>query len=318
MAKRVQSETEKEYQKERQRIIKLIEQGSKRGFIFPEDVVPEIPKTITHKEVEQLKRVTKQSLYQTAKFIDTSTGEIIEPLRRTSIPKQESESRTKKPQVPQTNIQITTPHIPKTPKPKANKPKQKQEQSIDDSGLTRGQKAWQTRRANMTDEEYEAYRKEFADRMKQAREAKGITVTPTENYPTISAIDKVSEKLDELEKFITPNIDYVDFSVRTLERDSETDMKVPIPIEARKSALINVWEDTVVNNEDNPQPLEDYLIANMDDIDTQFDVIRYSWYPEAVETSFVTLGRILNQGPLSPMQAEGLSYMSEFNMATEW
>ena len=40
MAKRVQSETEKEYQKERQRIIKLIEQGSKRGFIFPEDVVP--------------------------------------------------------------------------------------------------------------------------------------------------------------------------------------------------------------------------------------------------------------------------------------
>lgn len=318
MAKRVQSEAEKEYQKERQRIIKLIEQGSKRGFIFPEDVVPEIPKTITHKEVEQLQRITKQMLYQTAKFIDTSTGEIIEPKTRTSIPKQESESRTKKPQIPQSKAKITTPSIPKASKPKANKPKQKQEQTIDDSGLTRGQKAWQTRRANMTDEEYEAYRKEFADRMKQAKESKGISVAPTENYPTISAIDKVTEKLDELEKFITPNINYVDFSVRTLERDKEVDEKIPIPIEARKSALISIWEDTLLNNEDNPQPLEDYLIANMDDIDRQFDVIRYSWYPEAIETSFVTLGRILNQGALSTIQAEGLSYMSEYNMATEW
>ena len=317
MAKRVQSEAEKEYQKERQRIIKLIEQGSKRGFIFPDDVVPEIPTTVTHKDVEQLQRVTKQKLYQTAKFIDTSTGEIIEPIKRTATPKQVSVSRTKKSQVPQTSAQITTPKVPKIPKPKANKPKQKQEQPIDDSGLTRGQKAWQARRANMTDEEYEAYRKEFADRMKQAKESKGTIVEPTVNYPTITAIDKVTEKLDELEKFITPNIDYVDFSVSTLERDPETNIRVEIPIEARKSALINVWEDTLLNNEDNPQPLEDYLIANMDDIDKQFDIIRYSWYPEAVEISFATLGRILNQGPLSPIQAEGLSYMSEFNMTME-
>ena len=57
---------------------------------------------------------------------------------------------------------------------------------------------------------------------------------------------------------------------------------------------------------------EEYLQTNEPEIAELLDIITYDSDVENVSCSFVKLGRLLNKAPLSPTQAEGLSYMSEF------
>ena len=52
MAKRKKkTENQKAYQKERRRLLQAVRRAEKQGYIFPEDIVPELPKRVTKKQL---------------------------------------------------------------------------------------------------------------------------------------------------------------------------------------------------------------------------------------------------------------------------
>ena len=66
-----------EYIKQERRIKSFVRRATKRGFIFPENIIPERPKRITQKAVERLREMTAPSLYKEAQYVEPSTGEVV-------------------------------------------------------------------------------------------------------------------------------------------------------------------------------------------------------------------------------------------------
>lgn len=66
MAKKKQSKTKQEYTKERRRISRFIKSAEKRGYTFPENIIPEKVDNPTRKDVNQLKKIKPISLYKKA------------------------------------------------------------------------------------------------------------------------------------------------------------------------------------------------------------------------------------------------------------
>ena len=323
MAKRVQAEAQKEYKKELDRLLRIIRKGEQEGYIFPDDVVPRLPKHVTQQQLEDIKRIRKEDLYEVASFVDRTTGEIIEP-KRTTI--RTRKPTTKAPRKSQTVSSDYIPH-PRIKKPKPETLTDEQRKAIRSQA---GKKAWATRAAKMKAEgTYDEYIRAFVER----------THKPVDNIPVKSAIESVSEELQELSRYLDtlensmeideseledvtdmafnyPEVWSTDTQVHTLERNS-TDTNgnsLPyIPIEGRKSMLIEIWQETLARNEDNLLPLEEYLIENRDAISEAFNKIRTAWYEDVVDIGVTELGKLLNQGALSAFQAEGLSRMSEYS-----
>lgn len=236
MAKRKkQTENQKAYQKERRRLLQAVRRAEKQGYIFPEDVVPELPKRVTKKRLENIQKIKPKQLYEKAEFVYKETGETVPAEQRKQEVKQEAiikakETRKKK---------ISTPNIP-------------------------------------------TY------------------------YPTISIIDKVDERLNEL--FET---ELVDNSLHNLERKGN-----PLfPIEARKNALIRIFDDTKTMYEGNENELEQYLIENEGEIFSLLNIITWdSDTPDQlkIQSSFSRLATLLNTRPLTPTQAESVSWEQEY------
>lgn len=109
MAKRKKrTENQKAYQKERRRLLQAVRRAEKQGYIFPEDVVPELPKRVTKKQLEKIQKTKPKQLYKKAKFVYKETGEVVPAEQRKQEVKQEAirkakETRKKK---------ISTPSIP--------------------------------------------------------------------------------------------------------------------------------------------------------------------------------------------------------------
>lgn len=79
------TDNKKEFIKERNRLIKAIKKAEKEGFIFPEDIVPELPKRVTQKAIENIKAIKPKQLRLQGTRIDLETGEILEePKQRIS------------------------------------------------------------------------------------------------------------------------------------------------------------------------------------------------------------------------------------------
>lgn len=298
MAKRVQSEAQKEYQKERRRLLQAVRRGEQKGFIFPEDIVPSLPSHVTKKQLQQIKETKPSDLYKVARWLDRETGELV------SSNEAKVSTRTRKIEAPKTTpkaqIDVKTPRVQgRKQRPKLTK----EEKHL--RAVERGRKAWKTRRAKMTDEEYQEYVNQFKKRMQIARDKKRQTKV---DYPTISAIDKVKEKVEEMDRVYYQSIDDVQDNIMNLKREVPPWFK----IENRKGNLMTIFQDTIYYYEDNLSDLEDYLLSQMDTIDTHLDIIRYDSKSEKVENSFVVLGNILNRGALTPSQAESLSLMTEY------
>ena len=49
----------------------------KRGYEFPTDPLPPIPKRITAASVRRLKQITTEKLYEAAQYVDKTWGEIL-------------------------------------------------------------------------------------------------------------------------------------------------------------------------------------------------------------------------------------------------
>ena len=299
MAKRVKSEAQKEYQKERRRLLQAVRRGEQKGFIFPEDVVPPLPSRVTKKQLQQIKETKPSDLYKVARWLDRETGEIV------SSNEAKVSTRTRKIESPKT----TTPKVEidvKTPRVQGRKQRptltKEQKHLI---AVERGRKAWKTRRAKMSDKEYQEFINQFKQRMQIARDKKHKNEA---DYPTISVVDKVKEKVEEMDRVYYQSIENLQDNIANIKREVPPWFK----IENRKGHLMAIFQDTIDYYEDNLSDLEDYLLSQMDSIDTHLDIIRYDSKSEKVENSFVVLGNILNRGALTPSQAESLSEMTEY------
>lgn len=77
MAKRKKvSKITQQYNRELKRIKQFINRAEKRGYIFPENIVPDRPKRITSKSVSRLRNINPDYLYRKASYVDTETGEL--------------------------------------------------------------------------------------------------------------------------------------------------------------------------------------------------------------------------------------------------
>lgn len=72
-----QTQVQKEYRKERNRIQRQINRMHKRGYYGMEEMLPAKPKKVTKASVRRLKRITTKDLYDKADFIDLTTGEVL-------------------------------------------------------------------------------------------------------------------------------------------------------------------------------------------------------------------------------------------------
>lgn len=66
-----------DYSKQVKRLKQAIRRAEKRGYIIPDDIIPEKPKRVTRKTVERLKKIKTEELYAKAEKLDIETGELI-------------------------------------------------------------------------------------------------------------------------------------------------------------------------------------------------------------------------------------------------
>lgn len=105
-----QTENQKAYQKERRRLLQAVRRAEKQGYIFPEDVVPELPKRVTKKQLENIQKIKPKQLYKKAKFVYQETGEIVPAEQRKQEVKQEAIIKAKETRKRKKKISI--PNIP--------------------------------------------------------------------------------------------------------------------------------------------------------------------------------------------------------------
>ena len=347
MSRHVQSTTLKEYQKEQERLQRIVRKAEKEGWIFPEDVVPKIPRRLTKLDVEKIKAIKPADLYAKGTQIDLSTGEIITPKTTKKAPKTTPNITQKLSKNLPSKVKSTTKSRLK------GSAEQEEPEHLSDEQLAKirsqagkkawetrykkgftkklkpvlteeekkqrrilaGKKAWETRRAKMDEEEYKDFVDSFKIRM-QAKKPKNELVeamenlkegTPIEDYPTITVVEKVQEKLENLNR-VYGVVDNLRPELEGLKRESDP----PFPIEKRKAEILRLFEQQVEYYGDELYLYEEYLLRKMGDIDIELDIIRYDSKQEKVDASLVHLAVIINEGALSPWSAERMSFMTEY------
>lgn len=65
-----------QYLQERRRIQRFIRSATKRGYIIPENILPDIPKRVTRASVSRLKKITPEKIYSKSEYVSRETGEI--------------------------------------------------------------------------------------------------------------------------------------------------------------------------------------------------------------------------------------------------
>lgn len=78
MARKKLTPAQREYNKNRRRIKQAINRLEKRGYIFPENILPKIPKRITNASVRRLEKINLDFIYKKSRFVDVTTGELFE------------------------------------------------------------------------------------------------------------------------------------------------------------------------------------------------------------------------------------------------
>lgn len=64
-----------QYSKQRRRVLQFVNRAKKKGYSFPEDIIPEIVKNPTRADVKALSKLTPEKLYSQSKYGDISGEE---------------------------------------------------------------------------------------------------------------------------------------------------------------------------------------------------------------------------------------------------
>ena len=111
MAKRKkQTENQKAYQKERRRLLQAVRKAEKQGYIFPEDIVPKLPKRVTKKQLEKIQATKPSDLYKLAQYVYEETGEVVPAEQRKQEVKQEATKKAK--ETRKRKNKISAPNVP--------------------------------------------------------------------------------------------------------------------------------------------------------------------------------------------------------------
>ena len=73
------SELQQEYKRQRHNLQNRLYRLRKEGYLLSDNLVPEIPSTITQESIEELKRITSQVVKGKSDYLDKDTGEIVSP-----------------------------------------------------------------------------------------------------------------------------------------------------------------------------------------------------------------------------------------------
>ena len=93
--KKTQTPVQKEYYKQRKRIQNFISRAKKRGYVFEENILPNVPKKITQASVNRLKNLTAKELYKKGWYVQPTTGEAVEGLRGRFYERQKAAEKAK-------------------------------------------------------------------------------------------------------------------------------------------------------------------------------------------------------------------------------
>lgn len=111
MAKRnKKTENQKAYQKERRRLLQAVRRAEKQGYIFPEDIVPKLPKRVTKKQLDEIQATKPSDLYKLAQYVYEETGEVVPAEQRKQEVKQEAIKKAKETRKRKKKISI--PNVP--------------------------------------------------------------------------------------------------------------------------------------------------------------------------------------------------------------
>lgn len=96
MGKRKLTPNQQAYEKERKRIQQFVRRAKKRGYFFPDDIVPSRPKTVRKRDIERVKRLKSETLYKRAVYIaDEETGLILSGEERRKQERQEASRKAR-------------------------------------------------------------------------------------------------------------------------------------------------------------------------------------------------------------------------------
>ena len=73
--KKRRTQNQKAFQKERRRLLQAVNRAKKQGYIFPENIVPSLPKRVTKKSLERIHLLKPKDLYKKAQYLYEETGE---------------------------------------------------------------------------------------------------------------------------------------------------------------------------------------------------------------------------------------------------
>lgn len=97
------SQIRKEYNKQRKRIQSFLSRTMKQGYVFDENILPQIPKRVTKASVSRLEKLTPKELYKKAVYVSRETGEIETPeehkkriRKEAKVKEKETKARKKK------------------------------------------------------------------------------------------------------------------------------------------------------------------------------------------------------------------------------
>lgn len=98
MAKRKgkkQTQNQREYAKQVQRIKNAVKRAEKRGYIFASDIIPQTPTRITKSAIKKLQELTAAKLYGLAEYTVPETGELISGTEGRKLERKKSANKAK-------------------------------------------------------------------------------------------------------------------------------------------------------------------------------------------------------------------------------
>lgn len=95
------------WKKETKRINEFIKRAEKRGYRFEKNIIPNMPKRVTKKQLDILKNLNKNTLYKYAEYLDDDTGKIVSGEEGRHIERSQAAKKAW-----DTRKQISSPDIP--------------------------------------------------------------------------------------------------------------------------------------------------------------------------------------------------------------
>lgn len=94
--KRIKSEIEKKYYKERKLVLQRISRAKKRGFAVPEKLLPAIPKKITAGSIRRLKKLSAKYIQEKSEYKGKKGAEARREYRKDFVEKRKSSRKANK------------------------------------------------------------------------------------------------------------------------------------------------------------------------------------------------------------------------------